>query len=126
MTDNARMFPIQPQRGAAPHPTSVPWEIADLAWSVYSATYGREQTLERLAERGGFYPGEMDTFLPDWRERCDSRAELRAILECLLKDPYGCPFCDSGKLRIRVDGSYPVHRPDCPWLRAERALGRAT
>lgn len=75
-----RMFPIQSERGAKPHPTRIPWSIAELAYSVYSGKYGRDQSLERLASRGGFGPGEMDTFVPDWRERCDEIASLRAQL----------------------------------------------
>lgn len=66
------MFPIKRQRGAKPHPTKIPWEIADLAYSVYSAWCGDGQSLERLAELGGFGPAEMDEYLPDWRERCSS------------------------------------------------------
>lgn len=69
----AKTFPIQLQRGARAHPTSIPWEVADLAFSVYAAQYGTGQSLERLAERGGFSPSEMDEFLPDWRKRCELR-----------------------------------------------------
>lgn len=69
------MFPIQSERGADPHPLRIPWDVAELAYSVYSARYGRDQSLERMAERGGFGPSEMDMFLPDWRERvCRIRA----------------------------------------------------
>lgn len=64
-----KTFPIQSKRGAAPHPTRISWETAELAYSVYASEYGRGQSLERLAERGGFGPGEMDMFLPDWRTR---------------------------------------------------------
>lgn len=71
MSTGARLFPIQSERGAKPHPLRIPWHIAELAYSVYSGRYGRGQSLERLAERGGFGPGEMDMFLPDWRERCE-------------------------------------------------------
>ena len=65
-----KMFPIQTQRGAVPHPLSIPWSIAELAYSVYAANYGKGQSLEYLAQRGGFGPGEMDMFLPGWREMC--------------------------------------------------------
>ena len=78
-----RMFPIQSAHGAKPHPTSIPWAIADLAYSVYSARYGKDQSLERMAERGGFSPGEMDDFLPDWRERV-------AALPAQVGEPVGC------------------------------------
>lgn len=76
-----RMFPISCERGAAPHPTQIPWSVADLAYSVYSARYGKGQSLERLAERGGFGPGEMDTYLPGWREQVSEIASLRAEVE---------------------------------------------
>ena len=44
----ADRFPIQ---GFA---LGVPWSAAESAYKVYARRYGREQTLERLAERGGF------------------------------------------------------------------------
>ena len=64
-----KQFPIQLERNAAPHPLTIPWSIAELAYSVYASKYGNSQSLERLAERGGFAPSEMDEFLPDWRLR---------------------------------------------------------
>lgn len=82
MTDTkAREFPIQSERGAKPHPTSIPWWLADQAYSVYSARYGKAQSLERLAERGGFGPSEMDEFVPDWREQCSAYEALKKELE---------------------------------------------
>ena len=65
----ARTFPIQSERAAKPHPTRIPWWLADLAYSVYRARFGSGQSLERLAERGGFHPSEMDEYVPDWRDR---------------------------------------------------------
>lgn len=82
---NEKLFPIQSERGAAPHPTQIPWPIAELAYSVYSARYGRDQSLDRLARRGGFGPNEMDIFLPDWRDRCDKILQLtRAVKDLRL------------------------------------------
>lgn len=78
-----RMFPIQSSCGAAPHPTQIPWHIADLAYSVYRANYGSSQSLERLAERGGFGPGEMDMFLPGWREMCSDRKAIEEAKEII-------------------------------------------
>ena len=78
-----RIFPIQTQRDAAPHPLQIPWSIAALAYSKYAAEYGRGQTLERLAERGGFGPGEMDYYLPGWREQVSELTALRAENEAL-------------------------------------------
>lgn len=74
----SKMFPIlKSYTKQKPHPTSIPWEVADLAYSVYSNKYGRDQSIERMAERGGFGAEEMDELLPDWRERCDVATKLR-------------------------------------------------
>ncbi len=69
-------FPIIPDRSrdslVAPHPMTVPLYIAELAYSIYVRRGGGDQSLERLAERGGFGAGEMDDLLPDWRERVEA------------------------------------------------------
>lgn len=83
LTEN--MFPIQTQRGAKAHPLWIPWSVAELAYSVYAGRYGKDQSLKRLAERGGFGPNEMDHFLPDWRERCDQLIVLRSERYSLAK-----------------------------------------
>lgn len=79
-----KLFPIQSERKAKPHHLNIPWSVAELAYSVYSARYGREQSLERLAERGGFYPSEMDELLPDWRNRCDLIERYKQAFEYLV------------------------------------------
>ncbi len=83
-----RLFPImaQDRKAATPAPSSVPWEIAERAYSVYSARYGTSQSLKRLAERGGFHPGEMDDLLPGWRDEVNVFAQLRAELKAALRD----------------------------------------
>ena len=43
-----RTFPIQ---GFAP---GVPWAAAEQAYETYAKHFGNEQSLKRLAERGGF------------------------------------------------------------------------
>lgn len=43
----ARTFPIQ-------HGEPIPWTAAEKAYQTYAKLYGRQQSLERLAERGGF------------------------------------------------------------------------
>lgn len=40
-------------------PLTVPWSVAEAAYAVYSARYGGSQSLERLAERGGFGRDEL-------------------------------------------------------------------
>jgi hypothetical protein len=54
--------------------------VAERAYSVYAGKYGTSQSLARLAERGGFAPGEMDEFLPGWREDCAAITDLRRQL----------------------------------------------
>lgn len=71
MGEPSKLFPIQTERGAKPHPLWIPWPVAELAYSVYAADFGTSQSLARLAERGGFGPSEMDKLLPDWRARCE-------------------------------------------------------
>lgn len=80
-----KRFPIQRgNRGVAPHPLTVSWETAELAYSVYSAHYGRGQSLERLAQRGGFGPEEMDAYLPDWRERESREVKVAVLVEAVI------------------------------------------
>ena len=40
-------------------PTRVPWWLAEIAYAAYSARYGDDQSLEELAERGGFGRKEL-------------------------------------------------------------------
>lgn len=43
--------------------THIPWWLAEIAYKEYSRRYGRSQTLERLAERGGFGRDELINLL---------------------------------------------------------------
>lgn len=63
---DVRPFPIQQERGdwttdghCNPGRSTIPWWLAEIAYSVYSRKYGNGQTLERLAERGGFGRAEL-------------------------------------------------------------------
>lgn len=69
--------PLKPQF------TRVPWSVAEKAYAVYSARYGRDQSLERMAQRGGFGNSEMDMFHPTWREEVDEIELLRAEAKTL-------------------------------------------
>ena len=69
--DDTRPFPIQAEpsyrnsegRLVYPQESKIPWWLAEEAYKYYSATYGKEQSLERLAERGGFGRTELLWFL---------------------------------------------------------------
>lgn len=76
----ARWFPIMVGRSDKPSPLRCPWSVAEKAYSAYAAQYGSKQSLERLAERGGFYAGEMDDLYPKWREETEEIPHLLAKL----------------------------------------------
>jgi hypothetical protein len=100
-TPTPRLFPIQSQRGAAPHPLLIPWSVAEKAYSVYSAQFGRGQSLERLAERGGFGPGEMDMYVPGWRDECSEIVRLLASHAALVAAcEAAIPFLESDRKMI--------------------------
>jgi hypothetical protein len=48
-------------------PCTIPWWLAEEAYKVYSAKYGTYQSLERLAERGGFGRKELLLLLQEGR-----------------------------------------------------------
>lgn len=57
--DDTRPFPIQSEwnsKGAwgRAAESTIPWWLAEIAYRRYSARFGNSQSLERLAERGGF------------------------------------------------------------------------
>ena len=111
----SRLFPIQPygygEKGnRPPHPTCIPWPIADLAYSVYSHRYGSSQTLERLGERGGFSAGEMDEFLPDWRDRADALNAAHARI----KELEGALLAEARAWEVEAR-----HPPDTKYTREE-------
>lgn len=80
--DAGKMFPLQAallrSDPVKTGPRRIPWAIAEEAYAEYSRRYGMSQSLERLAERGGFGWGEMDEFLPGWRDRVGIVVELNA------------------------------------------------
>ena len=78
-----KLFPIQRSyyKKMKPYPYQIPWEIAERAYQAYRHLYGDSQSMERLAERGGFAPEEMDKFLPNWREECSVFTRLNRELQ---------------------------------------------
>ncbi len=66
--DDTRPFPIQsdyknPPSGKGPaivqNRSHVPWWLAEIAYEEYKANFGDSQSLERIAERGGFEREEL-------------------------------------------------------------------
>ncbi len=73
-----RRFPIQGEVGSNPNgsrkyipATTVPWSEAEIAYATYSKIHGTSQSIERMAERGGFGREEFRRFRRgyDMRER---------------------------------------------------------
>lgn len=62
---------------------TVPWYVAERAYEKYAAQYGTRQSLERLAERGGFGISEMDDLFPAWREEAAGITSLYSELAAL-------------------------------------------
>lgn len=56
-----KRFPIQMEiQGRLRLPaTQIPWWLAEVAYKYYVELYGGQQSLERLAERGGFGREEL-------------------------------------------------------------------
>lgn len=50
--------PVQPSRGV-PFPISVAWHFHERAWSQYAAFFGRSESAQQIAERGGFSAMEL-------------------------------------------------------------------
>jgi hypothetical protein len=66
MNDDNRPFPIQrdrdwnKEREMEDHPScTIPWWLAEEAYTWYSKCFGTGQSLQRLADRGGFGRKEL-------------------------------------------------------------------
>lgn len=89
-----------------PHPTTIPWNLVELAYSVYAAEHGQVESLKELVASGRFSPDVMDSLVPYWREMCDEVSylnpelikaqikikQLTEILEKLPKTADGVPL----------------------------------
>jgi hypothetical protein len=62
-----RRFPIQ-KTGTLPA-GSVPLVLAETAYRGYASEHGRQQSIERLAERGGFCWAEFGYYFAKGNER---------------------------------------------------------
>ena len=102
------MFPLQPSAGAL-GPIKIPWEIAEEAYGAYCREVGNNQSLERIAQRGGFYWDEMDWLLPGWRQRADLLLRYKEEIKVL----------DSQNLKLRCaidsEPELPDSMPDEIW-----------
>ena len=115
-------FPLQYHGGGVKPPPGglwIPWALAEEAYAVYASRYGTSQSLVRLAERGGFGVGEMDMFLPDWRDRVEENARLRAaawrVLDTTTQETPCAGWVDARGELVRLLGTRPPPVPcRCP------------
>ena len=59
----------------------IPWRLAEEIYAVYHDVYGNDQTLERLAERGGFGWGEIPVFRKDYMSKRGSWPWIRELIK---------------------------------------------
>jgi hypothetical protein len=67
----------------------IPWSMHLRAYDVYCKRYGKQDALINLEGRncrGGFHVGELDEFVPGWREELSEFAKLRAEVERLTRE----------------------------------------
>ncbi|WP_435018435.1 hypothetical protein TA3x_000409 [Tundrisphaera sp. TA3] len=87
-------FPVMKTGRVGEPRTMIPWEVAEKAYAVYCKHGGSGQSIKGVAERGGFYEGEMDKFYPAWREEA-ARAALPLMQESEVNTNglKPCPIC---------------------------------
>ncbi len=63
--DDTLPFPIQGELGRVGYrkSSSIPWWLAEIAYEHYAKLFGNQQSLKRIAKRGGFGRDELLTLL---------------------------------------------------------------
>jgi len=72
-----KTFPIQADYRHGKEAGEIPWWLAEEAYREYEHRYHNGQTLERLAERGGFSSGELLDLLRNTGDNKKEAKELR-------------------------------------------------
>ncbi len=70
---NEKRFPILNKLLTKDKGITISWSAAEIAFFGYEKKYGKGQSLEKIAERGGFGIEEMDEFYPEWRNHFENR-----------------------------------------------------
>lgn len=61
----------------------IPWSLHLRAWDAYKKKWNSSQSAERIHERGGFSDGELDDFIPGWRDEVSTITRLESELQSL-------------------------------------------
>lgn len=80
-----RSFPVIAGSGGTAW-RRIPWSIAERAYAAYAARHGTDQSIERIAERGGFSECELDAYAPGWRQETAEVHQLRELVQQLLRE----------------------------------------
>lgn len=115
--DSIRWFPLQRELSTSAvkaGPLLIPWVVAEKAYAEYVKQHGTRQSMERLAQRGGFGWGEMDRLHPDWREECDTVKvlcrTLRGIQTMAEEELRESPQCGTLLWQIEADARAALDR----------------
>ena len=71
------------------YPGGIPWAMHLEAYEVYCKKWSPQPAmidLEGRNCRGGFSTGELDEFIPGWRDRVSEFGKMKAIIPVLLED----------------------------------------
>lgn len=116
-----KMAPVQG------YSAGIPWSLHREAWDAYAKKYGKNQTAERLADRGGFGTEELDDFIPGWRDRVSEitalREEVKRLSEAAPAKP--CEAEDEPDKYCITAGDYSCisNNPRCMHNRPEPRTG---
>lgn len=99
---------IAPVQG---YPRGIPWSIHLDAYDVYCKRYGKQEALidhEGRGCRGGFSTGELDSWIPGWRDKVSEMARLRARIAelediTLAPAPLAAITLDGHQLRMALE-----------------------
>jgi len=97
-------------------------------WPPYDLRHDWTKTLADQMDADTQRMKELEAGTAAWdiesrrADRAEARvAELEGALALILFDPYGCPMCDSGKLR----NPDKEHWPECGFAMAKSLLARS-
>lgn len=78
-------FPVIKRKYNTRNITEIPWIVAERCYRNYSGW--QDQSLERIAERGGFAETELDRYAPGWEYEAKmytARNHVAFLLSCVM------------------------------------------